>query len=267
MNPSPPVVLAVGGLDPSGNAGILRDFIAISENAARPACAATCLTAQGPAGVRGVFPVAEQTLRAQVLAVLDDLEPAVVKVGLVPSANLVRTLRAVLRERALRIPVVVDPVTWASDGSLLLVDAPERWKEEILQLGEVICPNAIELGFLSGVEVVSPADALEAARLLLGNGPGERAAAVVVKGGHLRGDSCADILVRRDRGPEVLLVPREHGVHLRGTGCRHSSALAAHLARGYDLVGAAQRAQAYVVDQMRSQPSLGCTPTTRTSSR
>ena len=240
LEPARPVILAVGGLDPSGLAGILRDQLTIEECGGRAVCAAAALTAQGPGGVRGIFPVPPPVLDEQLRSVFKDFSVAAVKVGLIPSPELIQVLAVLLPD----VPVVVNPVVWASDGTLLLEGNEERWKSEIVALGTVLCPNLPELAYLSGTSVSDLGSAETAAHLLLGGQAACRA--LVVKGGHGSDPTeVCDLLV--GPGPtEAIRLSRSPGPGLRGTGCRHASALATALARGLALPEAARFAQSYV---------------------
>ncbi|MCB1126168.1 MAG: bifunctional hydroxymethylpyrimidine kinase/phosphomethylpyrimidine kinase, partial [Verrucomicrobiae bacterium] len=105
-----PVALTIAGSDSGGGAGIQADLKAFAAIGVHGTSAVTCLTAQNPAEVRSVQVCRPTVLRDQIEAVLDALPPAAIKTGMLASAPLVRVVVEVLRQRADRIPVVVDPV-------------------------------------------------------------------------------------------------------------------------------------------------------------
>ncbi len=231
-------VLALGGLEPSGQAGLLADVEAARALGALPFAVATALTAQGKRtfAVQGV---SAQVLRRQ-LAALRELSPIdAVKLGMVPDVG---ALRAIARGlEGLSAPWVVDPVVRTSLGRRLST----LTRADYLGLAGprvVLTPNLAEAAWLAGVSR-RPDGPLGAAKLgawLVGKG----FRAVVVKGGHARGEP-ADVVCTRE-GAVVLRdhrLPREGA---RGTGCRFATSLAVALARGEDVVEAAEVAKQMV---------------------
>ena len=209
-----PRVLVCAGLDPSGGAGLLADLEALAAAGARGWAVATALTAQGPRGARAVVPAAPEMLLAQVDALLDGARdrPLAVKTGMLGSAANAAALAARLSERPLgKVPLVVDPVLFASSG-LSLLDAPDAGAalHALLARATLATPNWPELEALVGRPLGSEEDAVRAAREL-------PSSAVLVKGGHREG-APVDLLVR---GRTVVRIAgRRRPGTARGTGCR-----------------------------------------------
>jgi hydroxymethylpyrimidine/phosphomethylpyrimidine kinase len=233
-----PRVLVVGGLDPSGGAGLVADLEALSAAGAHGWAVATALTAQGPRGARGFEPASEAMLLAQLDALLDGRErPRAVKTGMLATAALAHTLVARLADRTLaRIPLVVDPVLFASSGTSLLDTGGSTAAQVLAPLlarARLATPNLPELAALTGEDVSTDEAAIRAARRL-------PARAVLVKGGH-RGGAPVDLLVE---GSRVTSFPgRRRPGSARGTGCRLASGIAGLLARGEDLEAAVRGAK------------------------
>ena len=229
-----PVALAIAGSDSGGGAGIQADLKAFARCGVHGTTAITALTAQNTVGVEAVMPVDPEMIVAQVRAVVEDLGVDAVKVGMLADET---TIDAVVE--GLRLvdgaPVVVDPVMVAESGAPLLApDARAVLIERMLPLASVATPNELEARALSGLG--ESAGQEELARAVLALGP----RAVIVTGGHT--DSGADVLVD-DSGALRIEGPRYPAGASHGSGCTHSSALAAYLARGVELPEAARWAR------------------------
>jgi hydroxymethylpyrimidine/phosphomethylpyrimidine kinase len=198
-------VLVIAGTDSSGGAGLAADLAALQGQGVDVRLAVTAVTAQGPEGLVGTWPVPAVALAAQ----LDLAGPVqAVKIGMLGSLAVAAQVAAWLARRSL--PVVIDPVLGASAGGALGSPAALA---PLLALATLVTPNLPELEALGGVAWLS-------------RHPG----AVLVKGGHGHGDALEDHLF--GAGPaQVWRHPRLPGVH-RGTGCRLASAIAARLALG-----------------------------------
>lgn len=247
-------VLIVAGSDSGGGAGIQADIKTVTALCAYAATAVTALTAQNTHGVFGVMPVPPEFVRQQMELVLSDIGADVIKTGMLHSAETIRTVAAVCRSKAQGIPLVVDPVMVAKGGSRLLQrDAEEALVLELLPMAALVTPNIPEVAALTGYEPRGPEDMSEAADRLLALGP----SAVLVKGGHLPGDTVTDLLRTAD-GQELRLEgKRIQSRHTHGTGCTLASAIAAGLAEGLRLEDAVGRAREYVVTAMRTAPGFG----------
>lgn len=241
-------VLAVGGSDSSGGAGIQADVKALSALGVHASTVVTAVTAQSSTAVTDIHDVPVASIRAQLTAVLTDLGADVVKTGMLSSPGAVLAVVEALDGR----PLVVDPVGVSSTGRPLLApEALELLRTRLLPLATVVTPNLAEVAALTGVLVDDASGLLDAARAVHALGP----AWVLVKGGHLPGrptdllyDGTAAILLEGDR----VETPHTHG-----TGCVLASALAAHLALGADVPTAARAAKAFVTEAIRRGYPLG----------
>jgi hydroxymethylpyrimidine/phosphomethylpyrimidine kinase len=200
----------------------------------------TAVTAQNRSRVLAVHRLSPSWITEQAKALLEEQEPQAIKIGMLGSAGVVRQLARLL-SRLPDIPVVLDPVIRATAGATLLpADGLRVLKEMLLPRATVITPNLHEAGRLLRRKVAGRQAAIRAADDLLRLGP----EAVVVTGGHLRGTP-VDVLAD-ERGTQLIFGKRVRTTSARGTGCRHSSALAAYLARGLPLRRAVRLAQNYL---------------------
>lgn len=238
--------LTIAGSDSGGGAGIQADLKTFAAMGVYGTSAITALTAQNTLGVADVHIVPAEFVTAQIEAVVSDLGCDAVKTGMLATAATVEAVAAAVE--GLDLPnLVVDPVMVAKSGDRLLEeDAVFAVRTVLLRLARVVTPNAPEAAVLAGMDVHSLADAREAARRILKLGPG----AVLVKGGHLPGDTITDLLV--DRSGEVEITgPRIIGPYTHGTGCTLSAAIAARLALGDGLEDAVRCARAFVTGAMQ----------------
>ncbi len=255
---SVPAVLTIAGSDSSGGAGIQADIKTISAHGLFAETAITALTAQNTCGVRDVMEATPQMVAEQIDAVFEDIPPAAVKVGMVPSAAIAEAIAARL-ERWGAENVVVDPVMVATSGARLMGDdAASALVARLLPLARVATPNIPEAAALLG-EPVRNEDEQELAALALAERLG---CAVLVKGGHGVADA-SDVLVEpavEDEGaPRVtwLRAPRVRTANTHGTGCTLSSAIACGLAEGRELPEAVARAKDYLAGALSAGLDLG----------
>jgi hydroxymethylpyrimidine/phosphomethylpyrimidine kinase len=229
-----PVALSIAGSDSGGGAGIQADLKAFARCGVHGATAITALTAQNTLEVAAVTPVAPEMIVAQVRAVAADLGVDAVKIGMLADET---TIDAVVEALGLvgDAPIVVDPVMVSESGAELLAPAARSALiERVLPLATVATPNLAEARSLSGLGArASPRELGEA---ILALGP----ASVIVTGGHT--GSGADVLVD-DSGAMTIEGPRYPPGATHGSGCTHSSAVAAFLARGVELGEAARWAR------------------------
>jgi hydroxymethylpyrimidine/phosphomethylpyrimidine kinase len=251
---SRPVVLSIAGLDPSGGAGIVADIKTIAALGCFPAAALTSITFQNTTGVFGVENQTAQTVRAQVEPIVQDLEVAAAKTGMLPTAEIVAEVARLFAERGLPAPVV-DPVMVATSGDVLIDDEAFRiLKTELFPLARVVTPNIPEAEKLTGFSIVTEEDMRHAAQAIQLMG----ARAVLVKGGHRSVEGQAlDILLSEDGiftefQTEYLEVGEVHG-----SGCTLSAAIAAGLGKGLKLGAAVAVAKKFVTDAIRSAPRIG----------
>jgi hydroxymethylpyrimidine/phosphomethylpyrimidine kinase len=246
-------VLIVAGSDSGGGAGIQADIKTVSMLDAYAATAITALTAQNTEGVFGVLPIPPEFVRRQVEVVLDDIGADAIKTGMLHDAAVIETIAKVLQERAAAIPLVVDPVMVAKGGAQLIDPAAvEALKRLLIARAEIVTPNLPEAAILCGATIGNLAQMRAAGETLLALG----CRAVLVKGGHLPGETVADVLVTAG-GARVWESPRIATRHTHGTGCTLASAIAAGLAQGQDVESAVDRARTYVQRAIAGAPGLG----------
>jgi hydroxymethylpyrimidine/phosphomethylpyrimidine kinase len=236
-------VLSIAGSDSGGGAGIQADLKAFAACGVHGMTAITALTAQNTVGVTAVEPVPGAMIVEQVRAVAEDIGVDAVKVGMLGTSE---TIEAVVEALALlgEAPVVLDPVMVAESGAVLLgPDARDALLRLLLPLATVTTPNLSEARQLSGLGEDAPPE--ELARAIKDLGPG----AVVVTGGH--GADGADVFFDGSR-LERLPGPRHPGGASHGSGCTHSSALAARLALGDSPLQAAREARRIAADAVRA---------------
>ena len=239
-----PTALSIAGSDSGGGAGIQADLKAFARAGVHGMTAITALTAQNTVGVTGIHPVPGAFIVEQVRAVADDLGVDAVKIGMLGTAEIVAAVREALELLPAGTPVVIDPVMVSESGAVLLDDAARTALVELLlPLATVITPNLPEARVLAGAGDQDDAEAL--ARALHALGP----EVVVVTGGHR--EAAEDVFFD---GEAVHRIPgpRHPDGAAHGSGCTHSSILAAHLALGHSPLAAARAARRIAGEAVRN---------------
>jgi len=237
-----PSVLSIAGSDSGGGAGIQADLKAFARCGVHGMTAITALTAQNTTGVSAVHATPPDMIVEQVRQVATDIGVDAVKIGMLGTAETVAAVAEALGLLAPGTPIVIDPVMVAESGAVLLDDAARAaLVERLLPLAAVITPNLPESRVLAGNDE-NDAEAL--ARALHARGP----QAVVVTGGHR--DEVTDIYFDGTT-LEQLTGPRHPDGAAHGSGCTHSSALAARLALGDTPLEAARAARAIASEAVR----------------
>lgn len=249
---SPPCILTIAGSDSSGGAGIQADLKTITVLGGYGACVITAVTAQNTLGVRDIAALDEAFVASQLTAVLEDLPVAAAKTGMLFSAPLIHALAGVLRAQS--FPLVVDPVCVSKSGhNLLLPEAVETLKNDILPLAHVLTPNRPEAELLTGTVIAGEKDVPQALERLLSLGP----KAVLLKGGHFSGEKLTDWLATADGTVRTYTHARLASTHTHGTGCTLSAAIATGLGQGMPLEQAVQRAVGYLHAAIASAFPMG----------
>jgi len=242
-----PRVLSIAGSDSGGGAGIQADLKTFSALGCFGMTAITALTAQNTRGVRSIHGVPAQMLRDQIDAVMEDIGVDAVKIGMLHSPEIVRTVAEAIDRHALK-NVVFDPVMVATSGAVLIDNsAVDGLVRELFPRVAVITPNLDEAALLVGRTLCTAQDMEQAALALLDKG----AHAVLLKGGHLPGNVVIDLLVTQQGEKLWMEAPRIHSPNTHGTGCTLSSAMAAYLATGATLVEAVQQARTYIREALQ----------------
>ena len=246
-------VLIIAGSDSGGGAGIQADIKSVTMLGAFAATAITALTAQNTLGVFGVLPIVPAFIQQQIEVVLDDIGADAVKTGMLHDAAVIETVAEMLAGRAPEVPLVVDPVMVAKGGAALIEpSAIDALKALLISRATVLTPNLPEAEILAGRRIDTVDAMHEAAARLLQLG----CRAVLLKGGHLAGDTVHDVLASA-AGLRVWESPRIDTRHTHGTGCTLASAIAAGLAQGLVIEGAVDRAREYVRRAIASAPGIG----------
>ena len=243
--------LSIAGSDSSGGAGVQADLKTMTMNGVFAMSAITALTAQNTTGVRAIYEVPADFLKQQIDAVFEDIRPDAVKIGMVSSVGLIEAIAERLRFYQAK-NIVVDPVMVATSGARLISpDAVETLKKELLPLATVLTPNIPEAEILSGRAIANEDEMTDAAKFI-----GETyGCAVLCKGGHSVSD--ANDLLYADGKFEWFRGRRIDNPNTHGTGCTLSSAIAANLAKGYDLPASVKRAKDYISGALSAMLDLG----------
>ena len=244
-------VLAIGGSDSGGGAGIQADIKTVTALGGYAASAITAVTVQDTLGVHAIHAVPANLVAAQVRAVLDDIGADVIKTGMLGEADAAWAIVEALAAYP-DSPLVIDPVLSASTGAELTRPAAHEPLRRLIARAALVTPNAPEAASLTGVEVTTTDDLRAAGAALLATG----AHAVLMKGGHIAGDPVVDLLITGAR--ETLFEgPRVASRDTHGTGCTLASACATGLAQGLTLEMAVARAWAYTGEAIRRAPGFG----------
>ncbi len=235
--------LTIAGSDSGGGAGIQADLKTFSALGCFGMSAITALTAQNTRVVTGIFPVPPQFIAQQMDAVLDDIGVDAVKIGMLHSPEVIKIVAQKLVEK--KCPhIVLDPVMISKSGDKLLQeDAVNALKKYLIPLASIITPNLPEASVLLDRRVETPEDMPGASKDLSTLGCSN----ILVKGGHLTGESCADLLYQKkydtitEYPGQRINTPNSHG-----TGCTLSSAIAANLAKGVDIKTAVNNSKIYI---------------------
>ncbi len=245
------MALSIAGFDPSGGAGLVADIKTFTAYGCFATAAVTSLTFQNTVGVFGAVHQTAETVRAQVLPVVEDFEVAAAKTGMLPTREVIEEVARLFRETLLPAPVV-DPVVRSTSGYDLIDDeALSALVSVLLPLARLVTPNIPEAERITGLKIVDEEGMLRAARALREMG----ARAVLVKGGHLETEA-VDLL---DDGAQIQTFRAERilTTSTHGTGCTLSAAIAACLALGQSLPESVASAKRFVTRAIRSAPGLG----------
>ncbi|MGN0474784.1 MAG: bifunctional hydroxymethylpyrimidine kinase/phosphomethylpyrimidine kinase [Acutalibacteraceae bacterium] len=243
--------LSIAGSDSCGGAGIQADIKTMTMNGVYAMSAITALTAQNTTGVSAISEVTPLFLEQQINAVFEDIRPDAVKVGMVSSTALITTIAERLRFYKAE-NIVVDPVMVATSGARLInEDAIAALKKELLPIATVITPNIPEAEVLAETSVRSEEDMISAAKKI----SEEYGCAVLCKGGHNLND--ANDLLYVSGSFHWFKGRRIDNPNTHGTGCTLSSAIAANLAKGFDLTESVERAKEYISGALADMLDLG----------
>lgn len=241
-------VLTIAGSDSGGGAGIQADLKTFTARGVYGMSAITALTAQNTTGVQGIFDVSPDFVGLQIDSVMSDIGADVWKTGMLVNDAIIRVVAERARHYAMH-HVVIDPVMVAKGGDpLLQLEARQALVTELLPLAYIVTPNHHETQVLTGSEIHSVQDAYAAAAIIHAMGPRY----VLVKGGHLpETEDAIDVLYDGQTWQEIR-APRIKTRNTHGTGCTFASAIAAELAKGYEMYDAVCRAKEYLTAAIRA---------------
>jgi hydroxymethylpyrimidine/phosphomethylpyrimidine kinase len=240
--------LTIAGSDSGGGAGIQADLKTFSALGCYGMSVITALTAQNTVGVTGIHPVPPEFVQAQIDAVFSDIGVDAVKIGMLFSAELIQAITEKLKEHDAH-PIVLDPVIVAQSGDKLLQDeAIAAIRDYLIPLADIVTPNLVEASVLLDHRLDSPDDIIAGAKQIAQWG----CRAVLIKGGHSNTQDCLDVLYLSEVNRIITL--SEDRIETRnnhGTGCTLSSAIAAHLARGFTMEKAVKKAKEYITEAIQ----------------
>ncbi len=243
--------LTIAGSDSCGGAGIQADIKTMTVNGVYAMSAITALTAQNTTGVSEIMEVTPEFMKAQLDSIFSDIFPDAVKIGMLSSSSIIRIIAKELETHKVK-NLVIDPVMVSTSGSRLIQDeAIDSLKKELLPLATLLTPNIPEAEVLSGMKINNADDMIEAARTISET----FGCAVLCKGGHNVNDA-NDLLFSKGKFKWFM------GKHIdnpntHGTGCTLSSAIAANLAKGYDLDSSVKLAKDYISGALSAMLDLG----------
>jgi hydroxymethylpyrimidine/phosphomethylpyrimidine kinase len=237
-------VLTIAGSDSGGGAGIQADLKTISSLGCFGTSVITAITAQNTMGVIAIHPVPPDVVEKQIMAVLGDIGTDSIKIGMLHSAEIIKTVAENLKKFSMK-KIVLDPVMVATSGDKLIEDNTiNTLIEYLFPLAAIITPNIPEAEILTGSKIFNKDDMIASALKLLDFG----SESVLLKGGHLKGNVLYDIYISSKKKDDVRIFNNQkintNNVH--GTGCTLSSAIASFLAHGDNTELAVEKAIAYL---------------------
>ncbi len=243
-------VLTIAGSDGSGGAGIQADLKTCAALGCYGLSVLTALTAQNTCGVVSMMPVQPEFISRQIAVLKTDIRIDAIKIGMLGSREAIGAISQNIQDIANAIPVVLDTVLMSSSGHQLVPDdSIEAIKSELFPLARLVTPNLPEASRLAGRSTLpsSRTGIRKVAEKILLQGPG----AVLVKGGHMRGNICSDLLLSNTE-ERWLSSPRIDTLNTHGTGCTLSSAIACFLAKGMELEPAVENGRAYLIGALEA---------------
>lgn len=243
--------LTIAGSDSSGGAGIQADLKTFSAIGTYGMSVITAVTAQSTQGVFLVEELSKEIIQKQIEVIFDDIRPKAIKVGMVSSAEIIKTIVNTLKEYNTKY-LVVDPVMISKGGySLLKEAAKENLIKYLIPMSYIITPNTLEAEEITGIKINTLNDMKEAGYKILELGPKY----VLMKGGHLEGDAI-DILIGKDTF-EIYKEERLRMKNTHGTGCTLSSAITSYLALGYNINESVKLGKVYITEAIRNSFDIG----------
>jgi hydroxymethylpyrimidine/phosphomethylpyrimidine kinase len=250
---SPPVALTIAGSDSSAGAGIQADLKTFNALGVYGLSAVTCVVAEIPGKVSQIAPIDPKMVREQIEVLVKNFPITAMKTGLLCSAKIISAVARTIADLNLQVPLVVDPVITATGGDPLLErGAVDAYEKELFPLASLITPNLDEASQLLRRKV-SDRESMQRAGQELRD---KFKTAILLKGGHLSGDSAVDFLFVDERKTEFS-APFVRNVATHGTGCTYSAAITANLAKDLSLTDAITEAKKFVTSAIRNHYRWG----------
>jgi hydroxymethylpyrimidine/phosphomethylpyrimidine kinase len=234
--------LTIAGFDPSGGAGIQADIKTISALGCFATSVLTALPVQNTMGVSTIYPIPYQAVREQIEAILEDIFPDALKIGMVHTSELVATIVETLSNYP-KIPIVFDPVMVATSGHKLIEDETiQSIVSKLLPIADIITPNLDEAGILAKMNIETVEDMYLAGKKIRRSG----AKNILLKGGHLKTAQLTSLFFSEDDEIYEFHFDKYDTKNTHGSGCSLSSAIASYLALGKSMLDAVTLGQNYV---------------------
>ncbi len=234
---SHPIVLTIAGSDSCAGAGIQADLKTIAAHRCYGASVITAVTAQNTTGIKGIVQMPAQSIKEQFEAVMEDMQVAAIKIGMLSGEENIIQLGELLE--GVEIPIILDPIMISSSGVELLNKAAiKALQKHLFSKVTLLTPNIPEAALLAGKKIESVED-MKAACLEI------EAPSILLKGGHMQGNIIVDVLYHDGEFSEFKH-RKIKSQNTHGTGCTLSSAIASNLAQGLDMVEACDEAIVYL---------------------
>ena len=236
-------VLTIAGSDSGGGAGIQADLKTFSALGCYGTSAITAITVQNTLGIKAIHQIPPEIVKAQIKAVMDDIKPTAIKIGMIYSPELARSIALTLKDY-LEVPIIFDPVMVSTSGYRLIEsDTIAIFQQELFPLASLITPNLDEAEILAEMKIQTVDDMKQAASRI----SNLRCNAVLVKGGHMKGPNLVDVYLDKKGNYQIFKSVAIQTPNTHGTGCTLSAAIAAFVALGDDLPKAIEKAKQYVM--------------------
>ena len=245
-------VLIIAGSDSSGGAGIQADIKTVTAFGSYAMTAVTAVTAQNTRGVKKIVPISMQTLKKQIIMILNDIGTDAVKIGMLHNTSIIKCVYKILKKYKLK-NVVLDPVMIAKGGAKLINNSSvSHLKKLLFPLCNLVTPNIPEAEVLTGYSILNKEDMIKAAKKILSMGPKN----VLLKGGHLKNNMIFDILATK-KEIKIFKKRKIKTKNTHGTGCTLSSALATCLSQKKSILESCKMSVRYVNKAIVSAPGYG----------
>ena len=245
-----PKILIIAGSDSGGGAGIQADMKAITYFKGYAMTAITAVPSQNTKGVQAIFPLPIDHVESQINSVLQDLNPDIIKTGMLADTNLIE----MIADKVGDYKLVIDPVMVATSGDILVPqDCVLAIKEKLLPKSFLTTPNLHEAELLSGQKINNTEEQIEAAFKILDLGVKN----VLVKGGHLTNKMITDVLVEDDKTVNCFESKKIDSKNTHGTGCTLASSIACLIGHGNNLSESVQKGIDYVQKGILLAPNFG----------